>query len=203
MGLDYLVFFASGTWTVPAGIYLVRFRVVGGGSGNGAVAGSHTTYYYGGAGGGFSMKTIATTPGTVYTITVGAAGASGGNGGTSSVAGVCSATGGVRTSGSSATGGSGSGGDINTSGGNSNSSSSGSGTQHGNCPDNTVAPAGSIITIYSSMGKFPFDQYITDYTAGVGIPGFGGTDSTSPSFGGGAVAAKNRTGGAGIVIVEW
>ena len=203
LGLDYFVFLTSGTWTVPAGIYLVRFRVVGGGSGALSEYSVYSgTYYRGGAGGGFSMKTISTTPGTVYNITVGAGGVFQGNGGTSSVDGVCSATGGIRIDNSNATGGSGSGGDINTSGGNATNSPSlvatGSGTQYGSCAQNSAYPVGAFRGATANYGKFPF--YMFQYGDSLSfLPGFG---SGAPGFGGGSIS-KGANGGNGVVIIEW
>jgi hypothetical protein len=77
---------SSGTWTVPAGVSLLRVRVVAGGGGGG---GGSTTYGGGGGGaGGYAEAIVSVTPGAVYTATVGAGGApgaptvTGGNGGT-------------------------------------------------------------------------------------------------------------------------
>lgn len=87
-------FNASGTWTCPTGVTTAEFLVVGaGGAGGGAGANSATTdRAVGGGGGGGAVKrtTLSVTPGTSYTITVGAkgtgaTGAAGGNGGFSEV----------------------------------------------------------------------------------------------------------------------
>jgi len=91
------IFTASGTWTCPAGVDLVRVTVAGGGGG-GASPGSG-----GGGGGGGGMvvtKTISVVPGTAYTITVGSGGAAGAAGGSSSFGALVTATGGGRGSGS-------------------------------------------------------------------------------------------------------
>ena len=79
-------FNSSGTYTVPAGVTSITVNVWGGGGGggggfNGCSAQGEGS---GGGGGGFSSKTIAVTPGEIYTVTVGAAGTAGaynGNGG--------------------------------------------------------------------------------------------------------------------------
>lgn len=98
-------FFSSGTFVVPTGINLIRVTVHGGGS-NGEIGG-FSSGGDGGAGGGCAIKTISTTPGTSYTVTVGGAE------GSSSFGTECSATGGSgRTN-----VGTGTGGDINLSGG--------------------------------------------------------------------------------------
>ena len=66
-------FTASGTWTAPTGVTQVEYLVVAGGGGGGYNGG-------GGGAGGFRTATgLAVTPGTSYTVTVGA----GGTGGTS------------------------------------------------------------------------------------------------------------------------
>ncbi|MET3481530.1 hypothetical protein [Methylobacterium sp. 1973] len=112
-------FFTNGsyTWTCPTGLTRVFAQVWGaggGGSGGGNSAGS---------GGGYSAGWFTVTPGTSYTIIVGAGGpgnsgtSTGGNGGTSSFASFCSATGGLGGSAGPQTGGNGSGGQINLQGG--------------------------------------------------------------------------------------
>ena len=87
-------FTASGTWTCPAGVYTAFVRVLGGGGGGG---GRPRSYAAGGGGGGSAVENIAVvkvTPGTAYTITVGAGGAgggiyaNGGDGGDSSALGI-------------------------------------------------------------------------------------------------------------------
>jgi len=86
-------FTSSGTWTCPSGVYSAEFLVVGAGGGGGAVTlSSASNYGAGGGGGGGAVKkvTLATIPGSSYTITigakgVGATGAAGTNGGYSEV----------------------------------------------------------------------------------------------------------------------
>lgn len=85
-------FTSSGTWTCPSGVYSAEFLVVGAGGAGGGTSTAVTHYGAGGGGGGGSVKKInlAVTPGTSYTITVGAKGtgssaALGGNGGFSEV----------------------------------------------------------------------------------------------------------------------
>jgi hypothetical protein len=67
-------FNASGNYTVPAG--KTKIAIVGCGGGGGGAAGFPSGgVKAGGAGGGvFSIREITTTPGTVYSVTVGAAG---------------------------------------------------------------------------------------------------------------------------------
>lgn len=98
------VFTASGTWTKPSGITLVKVIVTGGGGYGSGV--------FPGAGGGTAIKIIDVTSITSVVVTVGAGGSSSSNtGGTSSFGTHCSATGGGY--GDPATGGAGTGGDIN------------------------------------------------------------------------------------------
>jgi len=75
------------TWTAPSGVTSIRYLVVAGGGGGGKFGG-------GGGGGGVLTGTLAVTPGTIYTMTVGAGGAgstsrssNGTNGSTSSISG--------------------------------------------------------------------------------------------------------------------
>lgn len=67
-------FDASGTFTVPAGIYYIMAEVWGGGGGGGDV---NTNNGNGGGGGGFGKKLFPVLPGDALTITVGAGGANG------------------------------------------------------------------------------------------------------------------------------
>lgn len=92
-GLITKEFTSSGTWTCPGGVYSAEFLVVGaGGAGGGSACSVNTKSAAGGGGGGGAVKkqTLPVTPGTTYTITVGAKGsgvsqAAGGNGGFSEV----------------------------------------------------------------------------------------------------------------------
>lgn len=85
-------FTASGTWTCPAGVYTAFVRVLGGGGGGG---GGFYNSSPGGGGGSAVENTavVSVTPGTRYTITIGAEGAggstaNGGDGGNSSAFGI-------------------------------------------------------------------------------------------------------------------
>jgi len=86
-------FTSSGTWTAPSGVYSAEFLVVGAGGGGGGLGGQVVTdNAAGGGGGGGAVKKInlSVSPGTSYTITIGALGAGGsaapgGNGGFSEV----------------------------------------------------------------------------------------------------------------------
>jgi hypothetical protein len=93
----FLVYGANSTFTVPAGVTSIKVTCAGGGGGGGGTysvygggdSGTSTTYYGGGGGGGAkAISVISTTPGTVYSIGVGAGGATtesaGNTGGSSS-----------------------------------------------------------------------------------------------------------------------
>lgn len=69
---------ASCSWTVPSGTYNVVFEIWGGGGGGGNSGPVCDCCQRGGpgSGGGYSKASIATTPGTVYSICAGAAGVS-------------------------------------------------------------------------------------------------------------------------------
>jgi len=65
-------FTASGSWTAPTKVTSVSYLVVAGGGGGGGSNGGG-----GGAGGYRTGTNLAVTPGTSYTVTVGAGGAGG------------------------------------------------------------------------------------------------------------------------------
>ena len=84
-------FNSSGTWTAPAGIYLITVECWGGGGGGGGSTRRQANGGGGGGGGGYAKSTnISVTPGQSYQVTIGAGGtgggqgANGGNGGSSS-----------------------------------------------------------------------------------------------------------------------
>ena len=71
----------SGTWTVPAGVFRVRIRAVGGGG-----AGGGSNSYYCGGNGYFLDREMAVTPGQTLTFAIGAGGAmASGNGGNTTI----------------------------------------------------------------------------------------------------------------------
>lgn len=85
-------FTSSGRFTVPDGVTEIDVYLVGGGGGGG----EEGSYGPSGAGGGGYCKldTFAVTPGTSYTVTIGAGGAEGRNGGSSSFGNLLTAAGG-------------------------------------------------------------------------------------------------------------
>ena len=130
----------SSTFIIPAGVTSIRVRVLGGGGGGAhSYSGDATTWtdYFaytgnfptnawqgmsgGGGGGGYAHGVFTVTPGTSYTITVGAGGQagnpSGSAGGTSSFGALLSATGGGGAGPSAGAGGTGTGGSFQASGG--------------------------------------------------------------------------------------
>lgn len=75
-------FTSSGTWTAPAGVTAVTATVVGGGGGGGASGNSTANSNYnfpagGGAGGVVTTERVTVTPGTTYSVVVGAGGSKG------------------------------------------------------------------------------------------------------------------------------
>lgn len=125
----------SGSWTVPAGVYSIRVKTIGGGAGGGhrSPVGDPAG---GGGGGGGAIGTFPVFPGTVFDYVVGSPGAHsvnwedrlGSPGGTTSFGEIMSATGGEpglgADLGAGGPGGTGIGGDVNGTGGNGGSSGS-------------------------------------------------------------------------------
>lgn len=111
---------ASGSWTVPGGVTKFKVTVTGGGAGSATYYGAGCDNNSAGGSGGTAIKIFSgVTPGTVYTLTVGAAGTTSANGGTSSFVGptTVTATGGAPgQSGVGGNPGAGSGGTLNLSG---------------------------------------------------------------------------------------
>lgn len=76
-------FTSTGTWVCPSNVYAVDVLVVSGGGGGGGsyavdnVTTARTAVGGGGGGGAVVKKTLPVTPGTSYTITIGAGGAGG------------------------------------------------------------------------------------------------------------------------------
>jgi len=79
--INEATFTASGTWTAPAGVTSAQVILVGAGGGGGG--GSREVAGGGGAGGQVIVKNITVTPGTTYSMTIGAGG-QGGQGATTS-----------------------------------------------------------------------------------------------------------------------
>ena len=80
------VFVSSGNWTCPAGVQKVLVTVIGGGGGGEANIINTRAGYSGGVG-GYGVGILTVTPGTSYTVTVGAGGAGGSTTGADGAAG--------------------------------------------------------------------------------------------------------------------
>lgn len=109
-------FTSSGSWVCPANVYVANIFAVGGGGGSGgnAYVGAPTQIFSkgGGGGGGVIKNSFPVTPGTTYTVTIGAGGAAGiaatgtagGTGGNTTFGSLLTAFGGGGSNGSDAAG---------------------------------------------------------------------------------------------------
>ena len=181
---------SSGSFTVPAGVTALKYRVWGAGGGGGGSTGSSSSGGGGGGGGGFTEGVATVAPATVLAISIG----TGGTGGTGGSAG----TSGSATSVSVITVSAGGGG-----GGNAGVSSSATPGGSGG------SGSGGSFAITGGTGG-------TGYSFGSGLPGIGvgggafcSTVST-PSAGnpagggsGGANSSPGVNGSSGLVIFEW
>lgn len=179
----------SGSFTVPADVYVLEVELWGAGGGSGGVGSTGNGTASGGGGGGYVRMVIPVTPGQVIAYTVGTGGAGGGlgsigsGGGATSFGAFCSATGGAGGSansiGNGGAGGTGTGGTINLSGG-------GGG---GGMPSSTVGLGGT-------GGSAPFGGAGGNGAAGVGgggnIPGGGGGGPGSSLAQAGVAGARGQ-----------
>ena len=78
---EFLSYTAAGTysWTAPQNVTSVIVDTYGAGGGGGGALGNDVGSGTGGGGGGYSRSTVTVTPGTTYTIVVGAGGTGGAN----------------------------------------------------------------------------------------------------------------------------
>lgn len=179
----------SGNWTVPAGVYRLKVKCVGGGGGGGG--GQSGDYKYGGGGGGGTLigsvvpTILGVSPGLSIAYSVGTggsagvAGANGGNGGTTTFGSVTGAggTGGYTGySGDTGAGGLGASGSAGAPGGHGIGPKGGNGGGAGGRGGGT-SPTGS--TLSSTSG------------------GYGG------GGGGGQAGFSSAAGGSGIIIIEY
>jgi hypothetical protein len=185
-------FTSTGSFTVPAGVFVLDVELwAAGGGGGGSTTGTTGT---GGGGGGYARKRIVTTPGTVVPVTVGSGGAggvsngNGGNGGTTSFGSFLSATGGAGGYSTTAggTGGSGVGGDLILNG---------------------IGGSFGITTGNAYWGGFGGGAVQmpppTPNVAG-GSPGTGASSQVIATGGnGGQYGGNGGAGGPGLVVVRW
>jgi len=212
------IYINSGTFVVPQGVTRIRVRVWGaGGSGGCTCEVAQAGLAAGGGGGGFGMKVIDTTPGTSYTVTVGAGGAAvtgaartnGNAGGTSSFGTAVTCTGGsggAANGGSSGTltaaggaGGTSTGGDVNYSGGAGGSvTNSGYDAIGGNRRSNGAGGGSSGSIFGNGFAGGSISQASTQNaeinlaTGGGGVGGKGGNLTSTASY-----ASNSVTGGGG------
>lgn len=216
-------FTSTNTFVTPSNVSSIEVFLVAGGGGGGGVSGNATL---GGGGGGGSVmrKFISVTPGTTYTVTIGAggsggsAGASGSNGSDTTFGLLATAYGGGFGGGASDTAPV-YGGVRGTIGGTGGASAAGS---HGGGALAVWTPTGGTTVPYGANGlnsgiqASPQTLYSGGWSStgdaaspGFGIEGFGGGGWRGPSgasnrphyisIHGGGVGAYNTTGGAGTV----
>lgn len=189
-------FTSSGTWTVPAGVNAVEYLVVAGGGG-GAIAG--------GGAGGMRTGTLAVTPGSSLTVTVGAGGAARANGSNSVFGSITSIGGGAGSdSGTGNTGGSGGGGGYTS--GSGGAGTSGQGNNGGNGSANSGGGGGGAGAVGANAPSASQGgnggNGLASSISGVSVTyagGGGGSGSSTGSSGGtgGGGAGSPTTGTAG------
>jgi hypothetical protein len=177
-GFSTVVFEASGSFTVPAGITRAVITCMGGGGGGGTTATGNV-----GGSGGFGIVYITGLSGT-YTVTVGAGGASGAAGSTSSFGSIISCTGGA--------GGGAAPGALGTA-----TISSGTAIQNG-----------SVAERFNDRGNAEmneFGYYLYNEAGGTGANTWTKGQRYHPGIGGvGNNTAGNRKGGySGLVIIQY
>lgn len=208
------VFTSTTTWTCPTGVTSIAVWCYGGGGGGGGSSGNAGNSGSGGGGGAFAFANVIVTPGTVYTITVGASGsggigiADGSAGGDSwfSTTGTVLAkggSGGLNRSGGAGNGGASAScvGTIVLSGGNGGTTGSGAGggaagwqAAGGNASNATAGAAGNGGVAGNDPGKGGNGKTSGAGAAGVSVGG-GGSGSAGGTPGG--------AGAAGLVALEY
>lgn len=206
--VDTTLFTSSSTWTCPAGVTKIRLSVVGGGGGAGR------NYGRSGGFGGYADGVISVTPGTTYTVTVGAGGAgstAGGSAGGESWFGVnsssklMSATGGAGgpNSAAYATNGNGTGGTLkNTCIGGAFGGTS-IGTSSWVILGNREA---NIVGLSKNLGDFAEGSIITNYDTGATAKTYSLTSNYLPGAAGGydvlSCSGYYPGGSAGCVVIR-
>ena len=182
--INWQLFTANGTFTVPAGITKIKVFVYGGGAGGGDGSSSGGM---GGGAGGYAEGVYTVVPLNSYTVTVGNGGGAGSNGSSSSFGVLISASGGLAGIFESSCGvsGIGSNGYLNTSLGN------------GGTGGSSVNPASNGTGGGGTGGYF----YAGGYGGGGGGGGFGGGNGgrsiNGPSGAGSNALANTGAGGGG------
>ena len=190
----------TGVWTAPAGVTSVSYLVVGGGGGG--------KNYQGGGGGGVVTGTLAVTPLTSYTVTVGAGGTANGDGSDSVFSSVTASKGlrGNQTNGFTAAGTSGNGftGGTGTNSGNPYTGGGGGGaSQNGfNNSGSTSGAGGAGVSSSisgSSVGYGGGGGAGCEGSAsrGAGATTFGGGNGSGPNSNNGSAGTANTGGGGG------
>jgi hypothetical protein len=176
--LQQQVFFSSGSWTAPTGVTRVAATCIGGGGGG------NGNWEVPGGEGGYALGFFTVSPGTTYTVTIGAGGAGqpfqGSSGGTSSFGSFVSATGGG--------------------GGNNGGSPGSNGT-------GTVSSGTAIRSNRSAgyFGTYPFEgNNKNDPTSGGATAMSATTQYAAGSGGGGRSGPLAFSGGmGGVIFLEW
>jgi hypothetical protein len=177
--------------------YLVAYLIVAGGGG-GASANYGGSAAGGGGGGGYlAASNVTFTPGTVYTVTVGAGGSRGVQGSNSSISGFTVAIGGgLANGGSGGSGGGGSGAGTSGQGNNGGSNTQyGGGGGGGAAAVGTDSPGGASPALGGAGGAGSSSSITGSAVTRAGGGGGGGGSTASGGAGGGG--AGGNTGGGG------
>jgi hypothetical protein len=188
------LFTASGTWTAPTGVTRVRVWCVGGGAGAALFPSGCPVMGFGGAG-GVSVGVYTVSPGTGYTVTIGAGGAgvssstniTGGPGGTTSFGGVISATGG--------SGGNSQGNGFVTNG---STGAGSSGTVY-----NSSAVSGSQAATYIPASIGPVNMSTALYAYAPTATAVAASGQYGAGNGGSGTISPSKGGVGGMVYLEW
>ena len=186
---------STSSFTVPSGVYRLRYRIWGGGGGGGGLGSAGNGAAGGGGSAGFSEGVALVTPGQVIACTIGAAGGGGGigggggTGGTTTFGTIASATGGGGGAVSSPSGGGGGSGGVGSLGQNNLSGGSGGsgGVGAGAGGSGAAAPGGGG----GSAG------------GGTGIGGSGSIPGGGAGGSGGSSVNGGSSGGRGQINLEW
>jgi hypothetical protein len=200
------VFTSTGTFTAPSVCNSVELFMVGGGGGGGGCSASNQNCGGAGGGGGIFNRSVSVTPGTAYTVTIGAGGAGGAAGASNGTNGSDTTFGSLATAyGGGYGGGSGSlAGGVRATGGGYGSPSGGGGSTGGMGGGAFlgVAWGGSGTQTASTLqgGRGGANNPGSSQDMGQGYMGFGGPGGMpflAGSNNGGGARTENATGGSG------